>query len=385
MTNESTVPTGASGPLRGLRVLEFAAIGPVAFCGMQFSDLGADVLRIDRPGGDPIDRYTFETRGRRSVTLDLKSPDGCAAALQLMEKADALIEGHRPGVMERLGIGPEIALARNPRLVYGRMTGWGQSGPYAQMPGHDINYLSLSGALHAIGPAERPSIPLNLIADFGGGALFLSFGLLAAILHARATGEGQVVDCAMNEGTTALLTLIYGHLARGTWLDQRASNIIDGGAHFYNVYQCADGEWVSFAAMEPQFYAELLRRANLTDPAFNVQHDATRWPELKEKVAALIRKRTRAEWCALMEGSNACFAPVLKMGEAPNHPHNVARKTFVEVDGLTQPAPAPRFSRTPGQIQGGAVAAGTHQESALRAWGVDGDLIESLCRVRTPP
>lgn len=381
--NESGGSSGPSGPLRGLRILEFAAIGPVAFCGMQFSDLGADVLRIDRPGGEPIDRYTLENRGRRSVVLDLKSHEGCEAALQLIQAADGIIEGHRPGVMERLGLGPDVALARNSRLVYGRMTGWGQSGPYAQMAGHDINYIALSGALHAIGPAERPSIPLNLIADFGGGALFLSFGMLAALLHARATGEGQVVDCAMNEGTTSLLTLIYGHLARGTWQDRRASNIIDGGAHFYNVYQCADGEWVAFAAMEPQFYAELIRRAGVTDPTFAVQHDSVRWPELRERLAAIIKTRTRAQWCTLMEGTDACFAPVLKLREAPGHPHNLARNAFVEVDEITQPAPAPRFSRTPGRIQGGAVAAGAHQESALRDWGVNAQLIESILQAQS--
>jgi len=377
MTAQTPVQDARSGPLRGLRVLEFAGIGPVPFCGMLLADLGADVLRIDRPGPDPYDRFSLEARGRRSVVLDLKSSAGVEVALRLIEAADGLIEGFRPGVMERLGLGPEVALARNPRLVYGRMTGWGQTGPYAGMAGHDINYVALAGALHAMGPREKPAIPLNLVGDFGGGALYLAFGMLAGILHASRTGEGQVIDCAMTEGTLSLLTLIYGHFQRGTWRDQRASNVIDGGSHFYNVYQCADGEWIALAAIEPQFYAELVRLAGLSDPEFAAQWDAERWPALTERVAAVIRTRTRAEWCAILEGTDACFAPVLKLGEVARHPHHVARNAFVEVDGVVQPAPVPRFSRTPGRVQGPPVAAGAHQREALQDWGVPEDLIEA--------
>jgi alpha-methylacyl-CoA racemase len=371
----------ACGPLRGIRVVEFAGMGPAPYCGMLFSDLGADVLRVDRPGPNPYDRFSFETRGRRSVVLDLKTPAGVQTALHLIGAAEGLIEGYRPGVMEQLGLGPEVALARNPRLVYGRMTGWGQSGPYASMPGHDLNYVALSGALHALGSADRPAIPLNLIGDFGGGALFLAFGMLAALLHARQCGEGQVIDCAMTDGTISLMALLYGHLARGTWRDERESNIIDGAAHFYNVYQCADGEWIAVAAIEPQFYRELLRRTAIEDPDFDGQLDAARWPALKGKLAALMRTRTRAQWCEALEGSEACFAPVVSMREAHTHPHNVARQSFTQVDGLEQPAVAPRFSRTPGRVQGGAVAAGAQQKSALRDWGVPEDLLAAVARL----
>jgi alpha-methylacyl-CoA racemase len=366
-----------AGPLSQLRILEFAGIGAVPFCGMLCADLGADVVRIDRPGAPPIDRFALETRGRRSVVLDLKSQTGRRTALELIAAADALLEGFRPGVMERLGLGPETALERNPKLVYGRMTGWGQNGPYARMAGHDLNFIALSGALHAMGPAEKPAIPLNLIGDFGGGALYLAFGVLAGILHAQRTGEGQTIDCAMTEGTISLLTLLHGHLARGTWLDRRASNIIDGAAPFYNVYQCADGEWIAVAAIEPQFYDELLRLTGAHDPAFSAQLDHEAWPSLSQKLAAIFKTRSRAEWCSILEGSDACFAPVLSMRDAQLHPHNVARESFVEVDGVRQPAPVPRFSRTPGSVRWGPTASGTHQESVLREWGVDPELVDA--------
>jgi alpha-methylacyl-CoA racemase len=358
--------SGASGPLKGLKVVEFAGIGPAPMCGMLLSDLGADVVRIDRPGA-AHDRFTVEARGRRSVQLDLKSREGRDGALRLLQVADALIEGFRPGVMERLGLGPEPVLAANPRLVYGRVTGWGQTGPYAQAAGHDINYIALTGALHAIGPKDRPAIPLNLIGDFGGGALVLAFGLVSAILHARDAGEGQVVDCAMSEGTIALMGMLYGHLQRGTWADERESNIIDGGSPFYNVYQCADGHWIALGSIEPQFYGRMLERLGLAaDPDFAEQHDQALWPKLKQRLAALFATRTRAEWTALLEDADLCFAPVLSMAEAPRHPHNRAREAFVELDGVVQPAPVPRFSRTPGQVQ-----APSADEDVFAAWGVE--------------
>ncbi len=370
--------THPSGPLRGLKVLEFAGIGPAPFCGMLFSDLGADVLRIDREGGRNYDRYAVETRGRRSITLDLKNPACVETALALSEKADVLIEGFRPGVMERLGLGPQVVLSRNPRLVFGRMTGWGQTGPYAQAAGHDINYVALSGALHALGPKERPAVPLNLIGDFGGGALYLACGILAAVRHAERTGEGQVVDCAMTEGAISMMGMLYGEHAAGRWLDERESNIIDGGAHFYNTYQCADEKWIAIASIERPFYRTLLEKAAIEDPEFADQMNAAHWPALKEKLRALFRTRPRDEWCRLMEGTDVCFAPVLNLAEAPLHPHNVARGAFVEVEGVVQPAPVPRFSRTPGAVQGGPVPAGAHNESALAQWGLDTAAVKSV-------
>jgi alpha-methylacyl-CoA racemase len=356
-----------SGPLKGLRVIEFAGIGPAPMCGMLMSDLGADVVRIDRPGA-AYDRFAIEARGRRSVRLDLKSDVGLRNALDLVGAADALIEGFRPGVMERLGLGPEIVLQRNRGLVYGRMTGWGQTGPYAQSAGHDINYIAVTGALHAMGPPERPAIPLNLVGDFGGGALVLAFGVVSAVLHARETGEGQVVDCAMAEGTIALMGMLYGHLQRGGWLDRRESNIIDGGSPFYNVYRCSDGGWISLGSIEPQFYARLLQALGVADPDFEAQHDQSRWPRLREKLAGVIATRTRAEWTAVLEGADLCFAPVLSMTEAPAHPQNKARGAFVEVDGVLQPAPVPRFSQTPGAIQGGPDRPSVDIADVLSEW-----------------
>ena len=370
--------TERAGPLVGVKVLEFGAIGPAPFCAMLLADLGADIVRIDRKGGMRISRFDVTFRGRRSVAMDLKAPAAAEACLKLVERADALIEGFRPGVMERLGLGPDIALARNPRLVYGRMTGWGQDGPYAAAAGHDVNYVAMSGALHAIGPAERPIPPLNLVGDYGGGSLYLAFGLVSALLHAGKTGEGQVIDCAMADGAVSLMAQMYGLHAAGMWRDEREVNVIDGGSHFYNVYQCADGAWVSLAAAEPQFYAILRDKAGLSDPAFDNQMDAARWPELKQKLAAVIAGKTRAEWCAIFEGTDACFAPVLSLAEAPQHPVNRERDAFVEIEGVPQPAPAPRFSRTPGAVQSPPAKAGTHNREALSDWGLEPGEIDML-------
>ncbi len=368
----------AQGPLLGMKVLEFAGIGPGPFCGMLLSDLGADVVRIDRKGAASRGKADVTARGRRSVALDLKSPAAVEACLKLMESADAVFEGFRPGVMERLGLGPEAALARNPKLVYGRMTGWGQTGPLAQAAGHDMNYIAISGALAAIGTRDKPIPPLNLVGDFGGGALYLAFGLLAGVIHARATGQGQVIDCAMTDGAASLMTMFYGFKAAGFWTDGRRSNLLDGGAHFYDTYQCADGAWISVGSLEPQFYALLLEKTDISDPDFKFQMDRSRWPALKERLAAVIALKTREEWRQIMEGSDVCFAPVLDMDEAPRHPHNLARKTFVEIGGVTQPAPAPRFSSTPGAVAGPPPAIGGHNAEALGDWGFSAAEIENL-------
>ena len=357
------------GPLTGLKIIEFAGIGPGPFCGMLLSDLGADVVRIDRKGqgrGSPAD---ITARGRRSVGLDLKNPASIETCLRLFETADVVFEGFRPGVMERLGLGPDVALKRNPKLVYGRMTGWGQFGPYAQAAGHDMNYIAITGALHAIGTEDKPIPPLNLVGDFGGGALYLAFGILAGVIKARETGEGQVIDCAMSDGAASLMAMFYGFKASGAWTESRRSNLLDGGAHFYDTYQCSDGKWVSIGSIEPQFYALLLEKTGISDPAFKAQMDRGAWPDLKAKLAAVIATKTQSEWCALMEATDVCFAPVLDLDEAPKHAHNVARQTFVELAGVTQPAPAPRFSKTPGAIQGPPPAIGAHDKEALRDWG----------------
>jgi alpha-methylacyl-CoA racemase len=370
------------GPLTSLKIVEFAGIGPGPFCGMLLSDLGADVVRIDRKGGGRGGAPTDVTsRGRRSVALDLKSPAAVEACLKLMEEADAVFEGFRPGVMERLGLGPEVALKRNPKLVYGRMTGWGQTGPYAQAAGHDMNYIAITGALHAIGTEEKPVPPLNLVGDFGGGALYLAFGLLAGVISARQTGKGQVIDCAMSDGAASLMAMFYGFKASGMWKDgQRRANMLDGGAHFYDTYQCADGRWVSIGSIEPQFYALLLEKTGATDPDFQRQHDRDAWPQLHDKLAAIIATKTRDEWTEIMGGTDVCFAPVLTLDEAPKHPHNAARKTFVEVGGVTQPAPAPRFSETPGAVQGPPPRIGAHDREALSDWGFSKAELDALAR-----
>ena len=357
-----------AGPLRGLRVVEFAGIGPGPFAGMLLSDMGADVVRIDRPGSGGCDPRDFVSRGRRLVRLDLKSAEGREQALALVEHADALIEGFRPGVMERLGLGPNDVGARNPRLVYGRMTGWGQTGPLAKAAGHDINYIALSGALAAIGPeAGDPVPPLNLVGDYAGGAMFLVSGVLAALLSAGRTGQGQVVDAAMCDGVSVLLSLFHTRRALGLW-GPPGTNTLDGGSHFYGSFRCADGRFLSIGPLEPQFYAEFRRIAGLEDAAFDAQHDRARWPELREKVAQAIAGKTRDEWTRLFEGSEACVAPILALEEAPDHPHLVARETFIERDGVRQAAPAPRFSRTPGAVSPLPMGAATSPAAVLAAW-----------------
>ena len=362
-------PPPATGPLAGVRVLLVGGIGPGPFAAQQLGDMGADVLKIDRPG-DAGRPPGLMARNQRSVVLDLKSPEDIATALTLCERADALIEGFRPGVMERMGLGPDAALARNPRLVYGRMTGWGQTGPLAQAAGHDLNYIALGGALHAIGTPGEPVVPLNLAGDFGGGALFLVTGLLAAMLQARSSGRGQVVDCAMSEGSAALLSLFYALHAQGRW-GARGGNLLDGGAPFYRPYRCADGRWVSVGSLEPAFYALLLRKLGLEeDPDFAQQNDRTRWPRMRERLEACFASRSRADWCALLEGSDACFAPVLDFDEAPRHPHAQFRGSFVEVNGNWQPAPVPRFGGTPNPAPRPAVAIGADTDAALAEWGV---------------
>ena len=366
------------GPLSGLKVLEFAGIGPGPFCGMLLSDLGADIVRIDRKGSGRASPSDVTSRGRRSVALDLKAPAAIETVLTMMEAADGLIEGFRPGVMERLGLGPDVALARNPKLVFGRMTGWGQTGPYAKAAGHDMNYIAISGALHAIGTTDKPVPPLNLVGDFGGGALYLAFGLLAGVIHARATGQGQVIDCAMSDGAASLMAMFYGFKSAGMWKEERRANMLDGGAHFYDTYQCADGRWISIGSIEPQFYALLLEKTGITDPAFRAQMDRDQWPVLREGLAKVIARKSRDEWCAIMDASDVCFAPVLDLDEAPRHAHNVARQTFVEVAGVMQPAPAPRFSATPGAIAGPPPAIGAHNRLALADWGLSGSQIDEL-------
>ena len=366
------------GPLSGLKVVEFAGIGPGPFCGMLLSDLGADVVRIDRKGGGRGSKFDVTARGRRSVALDLKTPEAIEACLKLLESADALIEGFRPGVMERLGLGPEVALKRNPKLVFGRMTGWGQFGPYARAAGHDMNYIAITGALNAIGTVDKPVPPLNLVGDFGGGALYLAFGLMAGVISARATGKGQVVDCAMSDGAASLMAMFYGMKGSGGWSNDRRANLLDGGAHFYDTYQCTDGLWISIGSIEPQFYALLLEKTGINDPEFKHQMSREHWPALREKLATVIRTKTRDEWCAIMDATDVCFAPVLTLDEAPNHPHNLARQTFVTVEGVPQPAPAPRFSETPGAIQSPPPALGAHNESALADWGFSAAEIASL-------
>jgi alpha-methylacyl-CoA racemase len=361
----------AQGPLSGVKIVEFAGIGPGPFCGMLLSDLGADIVRIDRKASGQAQPSNVTARGRRSIGLDLKNPDDIETALKLIERADGLIEGFRPGVMERLGLGPDTALARNPKLVYGRMTGWGQTGTLSHAAGHDLNYIALTGALHAMGrKGEPPTPPLNLVGDYGGGALYLAFGLCAGIIHAGKTGEGQVIDCAMTDGAASLAAMFYGMRHSGLWTDDREANLLDGGAHFYDTYECADGGWVSIGSIEPQFYALLLEKTGLSDPVFAQQMNKSEWPNMKAKIADVIKTKTRDAWCEIMEGSDVCFAPVLSMAEAPEHPHNKARATFVEVDGVTQPAPAPRFSKTPGAIQRSPAANGEHRDEILADWGL---------------
>ena len=360
------------GPLRGLKIIEMGGIGPGPFCGMLLADMGADVVCVERTAPPLIDPTAdMMRRGKRSIALDLKQTADRETLLQLVEQADALFEGFRPGVMEKLGLGPEVCRARNRRLVYGRMTGWGQSGPLANAAGHDINYVSLTGVLHANGPrGGKPGPPIPPAGDFGGGAMYLAFGLVCALLEAQKTGQGQVVDAAMTDGSALLMALFHSLDAQGMWVQQRGSNLLDGGAHFYGVYETSDGKYISLGAIEPQFYAELVAIAELDPEEFGRQMDHRRWPELQRKLEALFRTRTREEWCTLMEGTDICFAPVLDLHEAPNHPHNQARKTYIEVGGVPQPAPAPRFSRTVPEVAHSPRQPGADTNDVLKDWGL---------------
>ena len=342
-----------AGVLQGVTIIELAGIGPAPFCGMMLADHGARVIRVERPGtsgrfGDGSNRDILN-RNRERIELGLKNPAAIAQLKQLVTSADALIEGFRPGVLERLGLGPEVLLELNPKLVIGRMTGWGQDGPMAPLAGHDINYIALSGALHSYGRAgEKPTFPINAVGDFGGGGMLLAFGVVAAILHARGGGTGQVVDAAMVDGAAVLSAMTYSFLGNGQWRDERGVNLLDGGSHFYDTYETSDGKWISLGSIEPQFYALLLEKIGMTDdPDFAQQMNPAQWAPLKERMTALILTKSRAEWCAIMDGTDICFAPVLSLREAPQHSHNVARGTFVEAGGMIQPAPAPRFSATP--------------------------------------
>jgi alpha-methylacyl-CoA racemase len=372
------------GVLSGYKIVEFAGIGPAPMCAMLLSDMGAEVLRLDRAedanlGISTESKYNLLGRGRRSVAIDLKRREGTELALKLIERADALIEGFRPGVMERLGLAPDVCQARNPKLVYGRMTGWGQDGPLALAAGHDINYLALTGALHSIGRrGEAPVPPLNLVGDFGGGGVYLALGVVAGLLEAQKSGKGQVIDVAMIDGASSLMAAIYGLRGAGVWNDNRGENILDTGAHYYNVYETSDGKYVSIGSIEGKFYAELLRLTGLEGEKLPRQNDRTQWPAFQERLKTVFKTKTRDQWCAIMEGSEVCFAPVLTMIEAPQHPHNRHRGTFVEVDGVVQPAPAPRFSRTPSKIQRPPARPGEHTEEGLRAWGFSASELEQL-------
>lgn len=372
------------GPLQGIRIIEFAGIGPAPFCGMMLGDMGADVIRVDRPqaakGAVPVDpRHNLLARNRRSIILDLKKPSATAAALRLVKQSDAAIEGLRPGVMERLGLGPEVCLEINPRLVYGRMTGWGQTGPLAEAAGHDINYIALSGVLHAIGLSERgPIPPLNLIGDFGGGGMMLAFGVVCALLETQKSGRGQVIDAAMTDGSAALMTAIYGLKNAGRWKNSRESNFLDGGAHFYGCYECADGKHFAVGAIESQFYDLLLTLCGATDASLKRQWDASSWPQQKEILAKIFRTKTRDEWARILEGTDACAVPVLDMDEAPEHAHNQARETFLTVEGLKQPAPAPRFSRTSPESPVAPRTPGADTEAVLKEMGFSADEISDI-------
>jgi alpha-methylacyl-CoA racemase len=371
------------GPLTGIRVVELAGRGPGPFAGMMLADMGAEVVRIDRPGGDvrgevPDPRLELVGRGRRSVAVDLKNPAGPEVVKRLAERADCLYEGFRPGVAERLGVGPDDCLARNPRLVYGRATGWGQDGPLAHAAGHDINYIALAGALWPIGRDDGtpPVVPLNLVGDYAGGGMLLAFGLVCGILQARASGQGQVVDAAMVDGASLLMTLFHGRRRNGTWNDVRGTNYLDSGAPFYDAYETSDGQYVSVGAIEPKFHRQLFAKMGLRD----IPHPVRRkdWAPVKARLAEAFRSRTRAEWVDLLEGTDACFSPVLQLGEVTAHPHHVARGSFVEVAGVSQPAPAPRFSRTPPEVCAPPPAVGEHSAEALLEWGFTAAEVDAL-------
>jgi alpha-methylacyl-CoA racemase len=374
----------ASGPLAGIKVLEVAGIGPGPFCGMMLADMGAEVVRIDRAdrvrGGDPAKPPTdVLARGRRSIAVDLKNADGVGVVLQLVEQADVIIEGFRPGVMERLGLGPDVCLERNPRLVYGRMTGWGQSGPMAQAAGHDINYIALAGALEPLGRrGEKPTPPLNLVGDFGGGGMLLAFGIASALVERASSGKGQVVDAAMVDGAATLMGMFHSLAAHGVWKEERGTNLLDTGAHFYDTFETSDGKYISIGSIEPQFYAELIEKLGLADEDLPKQMDQSSWEELKVRFEGLFRAKTRDEWCEIMEGSDVCFAPVLAMSEAADHPHLKARKTFVESQGMLQPAPSPRFSRTVPELDRPPAHAGQHSGEVLESFGFGAEEIARL-------
>jgi alpha-methylacyl-CoA racemase len=374
------------GPLAGFKIIEMAGIGPAPMCAMLLADLGATVLRIDRQQpsglGLPGDaRFNIMNRSRHTIAVDLKHPEGVALVLRLVGAADALIEGFRPGVMERLGLGPEPCLARNPKLVYGRMTGWGQTGPLAQAAGHDLNYIALAGVLHSIGRAgQPPTPPLNLVGDFGGGALYLAFGLACGLLEAQRSGKGQVVDAAMVDGAASLMTMFYALHAAGSFTATRGANALDSGAFFYDVYECADGKYVSLAPIEDKFLEEFLRRLEIDPAEMPPKMDRRRWPEAKAKLAARFKRKTRDEWCRILEGSDVCFAPVLSLAEAPSHPHNLARQSFVEIDGIVQPAPSPRFSRTPAGRPTPPEIPGERGIASLAQWGLPSAEIAALKR-----
>ncbi len=370
------------GPLHGVKVVELQGIGPGPFCGMMLADMGAEIIRIDRATavGRPANPVDVLARGRTSIAVDLKSSEGVETTLRLIDDADILIEGFRPGVTERLGLGPKICHARNERLIYGRMTGWGQTGSMAQVAGHDINYIALSGALHAIGPVgEKPVPPLNLVGDFGGGGMLLAFGILAALHETKQSGKGQVIDAAMTEGSALLMNSVFALMNQGSWTQQRGSNLLDGGAHFYDTYETSDGKWISIGSMEPQFYALLLEKTGLGQmeelPAQMSRED---WPELKVQLTRIFKTKTRQEWDDIMLGTDICYAPVLNLDEARVHPHNAARKSFVEQDGIHQAAPAPRFSRTEVELPGSTVAPGAQTLAILKAANFTEDEIEGL-------
>ncbi len=375
-----------AGPLAGLKIIEMVGIGPAPFCAMLLADMGAEVIRIDRSGsfdasGVAGSRFDVLSRSRKSLCIDLKKPGAREVMLELISQADGLIEGFRPGVMERMGLGPDDCLSVNSKLVYGRMTGWGQDGPLSKYAGHDINYIAVSGILNMIGKAnEAPMPPVNFLGDFGGGGMLLAFGLLAALLETKSSGVGQVVDAAMAEGASLLAAMIWGYRAAGAWNDERGTNIIDGGSHFYGTYICADGKYIALGAVEPQFYAQLCEKAGLTDTEFESQMDAALWPALKVKVAQIFLGKTQAQWCELMEGVDACFSPVLEWDDTPLHPHNMARQSFVDIEGVVQPAPAPRYSRTRPERPTSAVLPGTNTTEILTAWGVSGERQAELRR-----
>ena len=374
------------GPLQGFRIIELAGIGPGPFCGMMLSDMGAEVIRIDRVGASTRRPKDVLARNRRSVAVDLKQPKGVEIVLRLVETADALFEGFRPGVTERLGIGPDDCLARNEKLVYGRMTGWGQEGPMAQAAGHDINYIGLAGALHGIGrPGECPVPPLNLVGDFGGGGMLLAYGLVCGLLETQRSGKGQVVDAAMVDGAASLMAMFFSMAAMGAFTENRGTNMLDGGAHFYDTYETQDGKYICIGSIEPQFYALLVEKAGLDKERFAPQMDSSQWPAFKEELKEVFKAKSRDEWCDIMEGSDVCFAPVLSILEAPDHPHNKARQTFLEVDGIMQPAPSPRFSRTVPRVSHSARVVGEDSVAVLKDCGFDDDEISELQQAAVIP